>query len=163
MGQADYYRHIGDADYLHSIHNPLLRLLDFMSGELDDRKLFANTRKAWPFVDWSPDLNADTAEARRATQFEFYKAFSEGAWLLRESGDAAAADKYQTLAAAMRDAAQKYLLDRQSNTFGWRWQSNAMAIYSGVADQKQTPAIWDRVLSHPNSVLHVEKGDGSCP
>jgi len=149
MGQADYYRHIGDAKYLHSIHDPLLHLLDFMSGELDDRKLFANMRKSWPFVDWSPDLNADTAEARRATQFEFYRAFSEGAWLLREAGDAAGADKYQALAAEMRDAARKYLLDPQTNTFGGRWQSNAMAIYSGVTDPSQTTVIWDRVLSHP--------------
>ncbi|MGA7785309.1 MAG: alpha-L-rhamnosidase C-terminal domain-containing protein [Candidatus Acidiferrales bacterium] len=149
MGQADYYRHIGDLDYLHANHDQLLHLLDFMAGELDGRNLFANTRKAWPFVDWSPDLNTDSAEARRATQFEFYRAFSEGAWLLREAGDAAAADKYHALAAAMRDSARKVLLDTQTNTFGNRWQTNAMAIYSGVADRGQTTTIWDRVLSHP--------------
>jgi hypothetical protein len=153
MGQADYYRHIGDVDYLHSIHDPLLHLLDFMGGELDDKNLFVNTRKSWPFVDWSPDLNGDTAEARRATEFEFYKAFTEGAWLLREAGDAPAADKYQARAAAMHEASQKYLLDPQANTFGGRWQSNAMAIYSGVADPAQTTAIYDRVLSHPSGFV----------
>jgi len=153
MGQADYYRHIGDVDYLHKIHDPLVHLLDFMAGELDNSDLFANTRKAWPFIDWSPDMNGDTAETRRATEFEFYKAFTEGAWLLREAGDAAGADKVQARANAMRDASQKTLLDLQTNTFGPRWQSNAMAIYSGVADPAQTAAIYDRVLSKPSGFV----------
>jgi alpha-L-rhamnosidase len=153
MGEADYYRHIGDVDYLHRIHDPLVHLLEFMAGELDDKNLFANTRKAWPFIDWSPDMNGDTAETRRATEFEFYKAFAEGSWLLRETGDAAGADKFQARANAMRDASQKTLLDSQSNTFGPRWQSNAMAIYSGVADPAQTAAIYDHVLSKPSGFV----------
>jgi alpha-L-rhamnosidase len=153
MGEADYYRHVGDMGYLHKIHDPLVHLLDFMAGELDNNDLFANTRKAWPFIDWSPDMNGDTAETRRATEFEFYKAFTEGAWLLREAGDAAGADKFQARANAMRDASQKALLDSQSSTFGPRWQSNAMAIYSGVADAAQTAAIYDRVLSKPSGFV----------
>jgi alpha-L-rhamnosidase len=153
MGEADYYRHIGDRDYLRSIHDPLVRLLDYMSGELNAQSLFANPRKAWPFVDWSPEFDKDTPETRSATQFEFYKAFTDGAWLLRESGDSAAAEKYQSRADAMRQAAQRALLDANTNTFGNRWQANAMAIYSGVADEKQTSAIWDSVLSRPSQFM----------
>jgi alpha-L-rhamnosidase len=153
MGQADYYRHIGDVDYLHKIHDPLVHLLDFMASELDSNDLFANTRKAWPFIDWSPDMNGDTAEARRATEFEFYKAFMDGAWLLTQAGDAASANKFEARAQAMRLASQKNLLDSQTNTFGPRWQSNAMAIYSGVADPAQTSAIYDRVLSKPSGFV----------
>jgi len=153
MGEADYYRHIGDASYLHSLHDPLIRLLDFLSGELDARHTFANPRKAWPFVDWAPDLNGDTQEARRATLFEFYRAFSDGAWLLRESGDSAAAGKYQGVADAMRAAAQSLYLDPQTGTYGNRWQTNAMAIFSGLADASQTAAIWDRVLARPSSTI----------
>jgi alpha-L-rhamnosidase len=153
MGEADYYRHIGDKDYLQSIHDSLVRLLDYMAGELDDQNLFANPRKAWPFVDWSPEFDKDTPEARRATQFEFYKAFSDGAWVLRESGDSAAGEKYQARAEAMRQAAQLVLVDANTNTFGNRWQANAMAIYSGVADEKQTAAIWERVLSRPSQFM----------
>jgi alpha-L-rhamnosidase len=153
MGQADFYRHIGDKKYLRSIHDPLIRLLDYMAGELNDQNLFANTRNAWPFVDWSPEFDKDTPEARQATQFEFYKAFSEGAWLLDEAGDARAGEKYRSRAAAMREAAQQALVDKSTGTFGSRWQANAMAVYSGVADAQQTSAIWERVLSQPSQFM----------
>jgi alpha-L-rhamnosidase len=153
MGEAEYYRHLGDKEYLRSIHDSLRRLLDYMAGELDAQGLFANPRKAWPFVDWSPEYDRDTPEARRATQFEFYKAFSEGAWLLAESGDSSAAKEYGERAEAIRRAAQRALLDPKSGTFGARWQANAMAIYSGVADPRQTAAIWDHVLSSPSPFM----------
>ncbi|HXW56295.1 MAG TPA: alpha-L-rhamnosidase C-terminal domain-containing protein [Candidatus Cybelea sp.] len=153
MGEADYYRHIGDKAYLRSIHDGLVRLLDFMDGELDAQNLFVNRRKAWPFVDWSPEFDKDTPEARRATEFEFYRAFSDGAWLLGESGDLTAARTYQARAEAIRQAAQRALLDPSTGTFGDRWQANAMAIYSGIADQKETAAIWNRVLSRPSRFM----------
>jgi alpha-L-rhamnosidase len=147
MGEADYYRHIGDATYLHSIHDDIIRLLDYIAGDLDADHLFANPRKAWPFVDWSPEMQHDTPDTRRATTFEFYRAFSEGAWMLREAGDAAAADKYQAIADSIRQSAQQKMLEAQSGTFGSRWQPNAMAIFSGVATPQQTATIWKQVLS----------------
>lgn len=149
MGEADYYRHIGDKNYLMSLHDRLIRLLDYMEGGLNDQNYFANTRKAWPFVDWSPELEKDTPEARSATQFEFYKAFSEGAWLLDEMGDAAASKKYRAEADELRNAAQNTALDPGTYTFGERWQPNAMAVYAGVANAKEAAAIWERVLSLP--------------
>lgn len=148
MGEADYYRHTGDRTYLSTLHNRLIRLLDYMQSELDGN-YFANTRKAWPFVDWSPQFEKDTPQARAATQFEFYKAFSDGAWMLDQMGDASAAAKYRARAEAIRVAAQSKALDQSTGTFGDRWQENAMAIYSGVADAQQTAAIWQHVLSHP--------------
>jgi alpha-L-rhamnosidase len=147
MGQADYYRHIGDRNYLESIRQPLTELLDYMETELDNRPVFANTHKSWPFVDWSPDLNGDTAEARRATTLEFAKAFTEGAWLLGEAGDSADAARFGDEAAKIKQAAQQVLLDNSTGTFGTRWQTNAMAIFSGVANDSETSAIWDKVLS----------------
>jgi alpha-L-rhamnosidase len=149
MGQADYYRHVGDAAYLHSIHDRLVQLLSFMETELDDRSLFANPRKAWGFVDWSPDFNEDTTASRRAIHLEFTKAFSEGAWLLREAGDSAAAERFQKRADVMTAAAHQYLLDSGTGTFGTRHQTNAMAIFSGVADAAEAGTIWEHVLSHP--------------
>jgi alpha-L-rhamnosidase len=153
MGEADYYRHIGDAAYLHSIHDGLIQLLDFMAGELDGNSLFVNPRKSWPFVDWSPGLFEDNPETRRATQLEFYKAFSDGAWLLRQAGDDASAEKYDSRAASLLKAAQEKLLDPKTGTFGDRWQTNAMAIYSGVANAQQTTAIYQHVLSQPSQFM----------
>ncbi|MGH9453435.1 MAG: alpha-L-rhamnosidase C-terminal domain-containing protein, partial [Terriglobia bacterium] len=34
MGEADYYRHLGDRKYLESIHQPLVQLLNYMEGDL---------------------------------------------------------------------------------------------------------------------------------
>lgn len=153
MGQADYYRHLGDHSYLESIREPLTELLGYMETELDSRPVFANTHKSWPFVDWSPDLNGDTAEARRATTLEFAKAFTEGAWLLGEAGDSAGAAKYGAEASNLKQAAQQYLLDKSSDTFGTRWQTNAMAIFSGVASDAETSDIWEKVLSKPRGFM----------
>ena len=75
------------------------------------KDLYANKTKVWLYVDWSPELNGDTSESRRASEFEFYRAYREGAWLLRETGDTANAEKYERRAAAIKIAADKYLLD----------------------------------------------------
>lgn len=146
MGETDYYRHTGSLKQLESTHTRLVQLLHYMETELDQRNLFANENHVWPFVDWSPELNTDDPESRRATQFEFYAAFRDGAWLLRQLNDTANADLFQKRADALKAAAQQYLLD-PSGSFGARWQTNAFAVLSGVADPSQYPAIWQNALS----------------
>jgi alpha-L-rhamnosidase len=152
IGEAEYYRHTGSMTQLESTHLRLVQLLQYMETELDRRDLFANEHQAWPFIDWSPELYGDTPEARRATQFEFYAAFRDGAWLLRQLHDTTNADLFQGRAGALKTAAQKYLLD-PSGSFGARWQTNAYAVLSGVADPSQYPKIWQNALS---SVGHVQ-------
>jgi alpha-L-rhamnosidase len=152
MGETDYYRHTGSLEQLESTHARLVQLLHYMETEFDQRNLFANEHQVWPFVDWSPELNTDDSESRRATQFEFYAAFRDGAWLLRQMNDTANADLFEKRADDLKAAAQKYLLD-PSGSFGTRWQTNAFAVLSGVADPSQYPAIWQNALS---SVGHVK-------
>lgn len=152
IGEAEYVRHTGSLQQLQSTHARLVQLLHYMETELDQRNLFANEHHTWPFVDWSPELYGDTPESRRATQFEFYAAFRDGAWLLRQMDDRANADLFQKKAAALKAAAQQYLLD-SSGSYGTRWQTNAYAVLSGVADPSQYPAIWRNALS---SVGHVK-------
>lgn len=146
-GVADYYRHSGAKDFLLSEHDRMLELLRVIDAEFDDHNLYANKSNAWPFVDWSPDLNGDTPEARRATTLEFYRAYREAAFLLRESGDIANADKYDARATAVKAAAEKYLLDPATGTFGPRWQTNAAAVIGGAAAPEHYAAIWNNVLS----------------
>ena len=146
MGEADYYRTSASRSNLESILPNLRRLLAYMETDLDDRKLFANRHHASVFVDWSLDLDGkDTPEAYRATHFEYYKAFLDGAYLLREAGDTAAAIHWETIASQMREAAETYLKDAQG-TFGPRVQSNAMAIYSGLANPEEQRQIAIKIL-----------------
>ncbi len=151
-GETEYYRHHGSLQQLESAHTRLVQLLNYMATELDQRNLFADTNHAWPFVDWSPELNGDDAQARMGTQFEFYAAFADGAWLLRQLHDTANAVRFQERADALKSAAQQYLLDG-SGSFGDRWQTNAYAVLSGVAMPSQYPAIWRNALS---TVGHIK-------
>ncbi len=89
----------------------MVQLLNFVDREFDERSIYANKSNVWLYVDWSPELNGDTLETRRATTLEFYHAYREGAWLLRELGDIANADKYDHRAQEIRIGADKYLLD----------------------------------------------------
>ncbi|HET9087498.1 MAG TPA: alpha-L-rhamnosidase C-terminal domain-containing protein, partial [Acidobacteriaceae bacterium] len=151
-GEAEYYRHTGSKQQLVSFHDRLVQLMQYMETELDSRTLYANQTHSWPFVDWSPELNGDTPEARRATQMEFYGAFQQGIFLLRQMGDTSNAQHFEQRAAQMKAAAQQYLLDTSTNSFGPRWQTNAMAVLSGVANPSQYDAIWKASLG---SVGHI--------
>jgi len=147
IGLADYYRQFAAIDYVKSVTPNLIGLLSYMEGDLDENSLFVNKQKAWPFVDWSQGMESDTPEAQRATHFEYYKAFQDGAFLLRAAGETAQAERFEKRAEQLKRAAQKSLLDRTTKTFGPRWQSNAFAVYSGIADPRQQAAIHAAVFA----------------
>jgi hypothetical protein len=151
---AAYYRHTGSKAFLEKTHDQAVQLLQHVDAEFDERNLYANKRKSWLFVDWSPELNGDTPESRKATDFEFYRAYREGAWLLRQMGDNRNADFYDQRAVAIKTAANKYLLDPATGTYGPRWQTNAMAVLSGIAGPEQYDAIWKNVLSQVGHVKY---------
>lgn len=67
--------------------------------------------------------------------------------MLRELGDTANATKYEARAEAIGKAANQYLLDPATGSFGPRWQTNAAAVVGGAASPAQYPAIWKNVLS----------------
>lgn len=143
---ADFHRHLGDYAYLHRQHDALVSLLGYMQGELDDKNLFANNRRAWPFVDWSPGFDGDTPAARAATQMFYVRAARDAVFLLREMGDPANAAKYAAWGNTLTSAARQNLLSAATSTYGDRLQENAMAVYSGVATPSQKKAIYAAVL-----------------
>ena len=151
-GVAQYYRQTGSKEFLIKEHARMLQLLAYVDQEFDAQDVYANKTNVWLFVDWSPELNGDTAESRRATTLEFYGAYRDGASLLRELGDTANAVHYEQRAAAIKAAAQKHLLDPSTGTFGSLWQTNAAAVLFDVADPSQYAAIWKNVLSNVGHV-----------
>jgi alpha-L-rhamnosidase len=146
-GVADFYRHTGDKAFLVREHGRMLQLLDLVDSEFDERGVYANKSNVWLYVDWSPDLNGDTPETRRATTLEFLRAYREAAYLLHELGDQAMAAKYEKKAETTQAAANRYLLDGATGTFGPRWQTNAAAVLSGAAGPERYDTIWREVLS----------------
>jgi alpha-L-rhamnosidase len=151
MGLADYYRQTGKLEFVRAVLPNLHALLDYMAADLDANNLFVNSHKAWPFIDWSAELYGDTPESRRATQFEYYRAFRDAAFLLRETGDSGGADQLEKRAGSLRGTAETVLLDTKSGTFGDRWQTNAMAIYSGLASPAETVAIRTHIFTDIDS------------
>lgn len=151
-GVAQYIRQTGDVEWLGGMHERMLQLLSYVDKEFDDSGVYANKTNVWLYVDWSPELNGDTPESRRASTLEFYAAYRDAAFLLRTLGDTANASLYEKRAAEIKAAAQKHLLDASTGSFGTRWQTNAMAVLSGVAEPTQYNAIWQHSLG---SVGHV--------
>ena len=143
---ANYVRHTGDRAYLEQVRPQLLQLLEFMDKEFDAENQFTNRTHAWLFVDWAPGLNGDTPEARRTTIIEYYRAYLAGADLLRQLGDTANAQHFEQRATALKASLQKTITP-SDGYYGPRWQTNAMAVLSGVADPDQYDAIWRNVLS----------------
>lgn len=142
----NYLRHTGDHAYLEQVRPQLLQLLELMDREFDAQDQFTNRTHAWLFVDWAPGLNGDTAEARRTTIIEYYRAYLSGADLLRQLGDTVNAEHFEKRAAALKASLQKAITPNDGY-YGPRWQTNAMAVLSGVADPDQYDAIWQNVLS----------------
>ncbi len=149
MTEADYIRHSGDLEHLKSVQDSLRALMDYMATQIDEKGLFRNSNNRSTFVDWSPDLDQDSLESRRVTLMEFLRAFNEGAWLLEQGGDATSAQKFRQIAEKLRADTLQNSLDPARNIFGERWQTNAMAVYSGLADAAQRAAVWENILSRP--------------
>ncbi len=144
----NYERHTGDTAYLRQVHARLVQLLDFMDKEFNAQNQFIDRTGAWLFVDWAPELNGDTPEARIATTMEYARAYLAGAALLRQIGDNATAAHFETRAAQLKQALQHSAWSQANGDFGPRWQTNAMAVISDVANPSQYPSIWNYVLSH---------------
>jgi hypothetical protein len=151
MGLADYYRQTGKLEFVQSMLPNLHALVNYMAADIDANNLFVNQHKAWPFIDWSAGLYGDTPESRRTTQFEYFRAFRDAGFLLRETGDAAGADQAEARAQLLRSGAEATLLDTTTGTFGNRWQTNAMAVYSGLANSSETAAIRKRIFTNIDS------------
>ena len=145
-GLKDLYFHTGDLAYIKSQHQAILTMLAFMKTEISSDGIFANAHRQWPFVDWSPDFDKDTPQARAATHLFFIKAAREAAILLAALGDRANAAKTTEWADTLALNAQHYLVgDHQ--TFGNRRQENAMAVCSETATPLEKQAIYQQVLN----------------
>jgi len=155
MAAADYYQHTRAKDYIEGMHQRLVQLLDYMDRELDADGRFINRSGVWPFVDWAPDLYADTPETRNATQLEYYRAYVQGVALLRDLGDSGNADRFAKRAEQIRAAANQRIL-QPDGAYGPRWQTNAMAVISGVAGTTEYDAIWSKVLSHVGEQSYLD-------
>jgi alpha-L-rhamnosidase len=151
---GDLYRSSGDVVYLATQRGNLTAILARMQSQLA-RGLFADDSSTFQFVDWSPGMfhfaGQTAAEASKVTSMIYYMAFQEAAFLFGRMGDSQSEASYAAIAAAIKSAAVAAYLDSGTGTFGPRMQTNAMAVYSGIADPSLYSAIFTRILSQPPS------------
>ncbi len=143
---ADFYKHTGDKDYVAKMHDRIVALLKFMDLDFDAENHFINHTHEWLYVDWSPGLNGISPETKKATTLEYVRAYRAGAWLLRQLDDAQNAEHWEQRAEALTKTSQEREWTAGAS-FGPRWQTNAMAVISGVARPDQYAGIWQNVLS----------------
>ncbi|MEO7719576.1 MAG: alpha-L-rhamnosidase C-terminal domain-containing protein [Capsulimonas sp.] len=149
---ADFHRHIGDKAFLKSQHAGILTLLEFQKTQFNADHLFFNPSNAWDFTDWAPDFIQHTPHTLMATHLFDVQGVHEAVFLLRELGDNANADKYDAWAKTLTDAARRHFVDSATATYGNRLQTNAMAVYSGVATPEQKAAIYAKILKAASPV-----------
>jgi alpha-L-rhamnosidase len=145
-GLETYYLHSGRKEFLLAMHNRIVQLLEFMDSDFNAQNEFINHTRAWPFVDWSADLSGDTPQARAATVLEYVRAYRAGAWLLRQLGDVKNAEHFEERADQLTRSSRQ--MDWTGDSYGPRWQTNAMAVLAGVAEAGQYASIWQNVLGN---------------
>jgi hypothetical protein len=138
--------HTGDRQYLASMHDQIVGLLQFMDQDFDAQNHFINHTHEWLYVDWALDLNGDTPESRATTTLEYIRAYRAGVRLLEELGDSKNAEHFAHRADELAQSSQASQF--ANGSFGPRWQTNAMAVISGVAKTDQYSSIWQDVLSN---------------
>jgi predicted alpha/beta superfamily hydrolase len=141
-----------------TIENDRLAAWDRASGLYTGEESFLDWREQ-SYAAWIVhDLSSMATSKALSTNVGHYKALTLAAQLAREQGDAARADKYAAWAAALKQAINDklWLADEgmySSLTAGqfdgvamhkFDWLGQALAIVTGVADQRQA----QRILAH---------------
>jgi hypothetical protein len=152
---ADLYRYNGDIGFLAAQRSNLLRILQLIQSEMENGLMESFGPEVTVFADWSPGMvhfgkYPLAPEAIKIGSMVDYMAFQQGSFLLAEMGDMTDATAYAALAARTKDAITAAYLDPSTGTFGGRAQTNAMAIYAGIAtDPGAIEAIFQKTLSPP--------------
>ncbi len=140
----NHYLHTGNKDYVASMHDRIVALLQFMDLDFDLENHFINHTKEWLYDDWALGLNGETETTRSTTTLEYIRAYRAGVRLLRELDDKVNADHFAERVDSLAKSSQQ--MQFANGSFGPRWQTNAMAIISGTATPDQYDSIWSNAL-----------------
>jgi len=152
LSLSDFYGYTQDRQYLESQHENLVEILGIMKNELAGG-LFKNTGNAFIFADWAPGMyqyqGQNAPEAIKITTMVYYMGFHEAAFLLREMDDEFGSRWAAQMADQISTAVLSAYFDPATGTFGDRVQTNAMAIFSGIAPSTTYGTIFAKVLDTP--------------
>ena len=148
------YMMTGDQAFLKMVYGKVLRMMEFLEGQLDEHGFLVGRKGDWIFVDWSEDMDKDGALA--AEQMLLYQCYLTMA-LCKEIVEGTDGG-YQKKAAVLKDAIMKYFWDEEKGAFidcfssGKRHvtrHANIFAVLYQIADERQTECIVKNVLLNP--------------
>ena len=146
LALGDLYRFTNDTSYLREQHDNLVKVLAVMQGQLS-QGLFQPDLGRGSFADWSPGMfqiaGQSSPDLTEISTMVYYMAFREAAFLFEKIADSGASSNYVQIANTIKASAIAAYL-QSDGTFGSRVQTNAMAIYSGIADD---PALKEHIFS----------------
>jgi len=149
---ADLYQYKSDLPYLQSQRANLLSVLNRMESQVNNG-VYVQDPNIIAFADWAPGMyefpHTSAPDAEAVTAMVYYTAFNAASQLFTAMGDAASSSHYAQIAGQMKPAIRSQYFS--AGTFGSKLQTNAMAIFSGVADSGDYSTIYTQVLANASS------------
>lgn len=149
-----YYMMTGDKGFLKEIYGKVMKMMEFLEGQLDEHGFLVGREGDWIFIDWSEDM--DKCGALAAEQMLLYQCYQTVriCGLTVEGKD----NGYGGRAEQLKQAVMEYFWDEEKGAFidsfasGRRHitrHANIFAVLFGVADKCQINKIIKNVLMNP--------------
>lgn len=146
-----YYMMTGDKEFLKEIYSKVLRMMEFLEGQLDEHGFLIGREGDWIFIDWSEDMDKQGALA--AEQMLLYQCYKtvKICGITVEGKD----NGYDRRAEQLKQAIMEYFWNEEKGAFIDSFSSgrchvtrhaNIFAVLFGIADQYQTEKIINNVL-----------------
>src|SRR3954463_5714152 len=146
---SDLYRYNRDLKFLEGQRDNIVEILQVMRSEMSGG-LYQSSGDVNVFSDWAPGMfqlpGQNAPEAVKITTMSYYLAFREAAFLFGEMGQSQDESGAQDSADEIKTAVLAAYFDPVRGTFGDRVQTNAMAIFSGIAEPGSYESIFSKVL-----------------
>ncbi len=147
---SDLYRYNRDLEFLKGQRDNIIEILRVMRSEMSGG-LYQSSGDVNVFSDWAPGMfqlpGQNAPEAVKITTMSYYLAFREAAFLFGEMAEPEEESSAQDSADEIKAAVLGAYFDPVSRTFGDRVQTNAMAIFSGIAEPGSYESIFSKVLN----------------
>lgn len=149
-----YYMMTGDKEFLGEIYGKVLKMMEFLEGQLDEHGFLVGREGDWIFIDWSEDM--DKCGALAAEQMLLYQCYQtmKICGLIVEGED----HGYGERAEGLKQAVMEHFWDEEKGAFIDSFASgrhhvtrhaNIFAVLFGIADKEQTDKIIRNVLLNP--------------
>ena len=158
MSFYDYYQSTGDKQFAERWYTRFCDWLQFILDRTDGDGYLVHAPDDWVFIDWSECLKKD-CERYSFLQMLLCASLRQVSDIAAAIGEQADADKYGKMSAALKQKINDdfWMEDKGAYAYGIKdgasdgrvfRQQNVMAVFAGIADERQSKLILDNVLKN---------------